>query len=49
VREIAFKFSRADVQHLLPPGDAVPLTVQGEVADVQWFRGTTLVRTIRKP
>lgn len=47
VQEIAVKFDRSQLQAILPPGEAVPLTVQGEVADVQWFRGTGLVRTRR--
>ncbi|HKY33809.1 MAG TPA: S8 family serine peptidase [Candidatus Polarisedimenticolia bacterium] len=47
VEEIVVRFDRAAVEALLPEGDSVPVTVQGEVTDVQWFRGTSSVRTLR--
>jgi hypothetical protein len=49
IEEAVLKFDRAEVQAVLSEGDAVPLTVQGEITDVQWFRGTTTIRTMRTP
>ena len=48
IEEIVLKFNRAAVEAVLPLGQSVPLTIYGEVADVQWFRGTAMVRTIRR-
>ncbi|MGH9867392.1 MAG: S8 family serine peptidase [Candidatus Polarisedimenticolia bacterium] len=43
VEEINVKFDRAALQEILAPGDnAVEIT--GEVQDVSWFRGTTILR-----
>jgi len=49
VPEISVKFDRIAVEILfsaMPTGNAT-LTVSGEVTDVQWFRGSTTVRTFR--
>ncbi len=47
IEEIVVRFDRASVDAVLPDGPAVTVAVQGEVADVQWFRGSTTVRTMR--
>ncbi|MGH9869077.1 MAG: S8 family serine peptidase [Candidatus Polarisedimenticolia bacterium] len=47
IEEIVVRFDRDAVDAVLPDGASVSVTVQGEVADVQWFRGTTTVRTMR--
>jgi hypothetical protein len=45
--EASLRFDRSEVEAALAEGPSVPLTLQGEVTDVQWFRGTTMTRTIR--
>ncbi len=47
IEEIVVKFNRAAVSATLAEGSAVPVTVQFEITDVQWFRGTTTVRALR--
>jgi len=47
IEEIVVRFDRDAVDNLLPDGAAVQVTVQGEITDIQWFRGTTTVRTLR--
>jgi subtilisin family serine protease len=47
IEEIEVKFDRSAVEAILPVGDSVPVCVQGEVEDVQWWRGCTAIRTIR--
>jgi predicted phage tail protein len=41
------KFDREAFQGLVPEGDAVPVTITGEVRDTVWFTGTDIIRTIR--
>jgi hypothetical protein len=45
--ELILKFDRQSVQALLPEGQAVPVTVTGEVRDRTWFRATAILRIIR--
>jgi hypothetical protein len=45
VIEVSFKFDRLAVEAILPEGTEVPVTIQGEVFDVQWWRGTDIIRT----
>lgn len=47
LEEIEVKFDRSAVQAILPEGQSVEICVQGEVEDVQWWRGCTTVRAIR--
>jgi hypothetical protein len=49
IEEITLKFDRDEVEQLFAsmPAGVSTLTVQGEVTDVQWFRGSTTVRTFR--
>ena len=47
VPELVVRFDRAAVEAALQPGNAVPITIQGEVRDTAWFRGTTTARVIR--
>jgi hypothetical protein len=42
-----FRFDRAAVENLLPTGDAVPVTVTGEVEDLIWFTAADMIRVIR--
>jgi hypothetical protein len=48
IPEAVFAFDRRAVQRIVQPGPAVKLTIQGEVTDVKWFRGTTTIRVIKK-
>jgi hypothetical protein len=47
IEEIVVRFDRDAVDAILAEGAAVPVTIQGEITDVQWFRGTTTARTMR--
>ena len=47
VVDVAFKFDRLAVESILPEGQEVPVSIQGEVEDVQWWRGVDTVRTMR--
>jgi len=47
ILELMVKFDRAAFEQLVPEGDAVPVTVTGEVRDTVWFTGTDIIRTIR--
>ncbi|HKY33808.1 MAG TPA: S8 family serine peptidase [Candidatus Polarisedimenticolia bacterium] len=47
IEEVVLRFDRDALDAILPPDAVVDITVQGEVADVQWFRGTTTARTLR--
>jgi len=47
IEEIVVRFNRAAVEAVLSEGAVVPITVQGEIPDQAWFRGTTTVRAIR--
>ncbi len=44
--ELAVKFNRAAFEAMIPAGDAVPVTVTGEVLNTTWFTGTTYVRAV---
>ena len=44
--DVMFKFDRLAVETLLPEGSEVPIWIQGEVLDVQWWRGTDVIRTM---
>jgi subtilisin family serine protease len=46
IEEAVLKFDRARLEAVVSVGDSVPVTIQGEVTDVQWFRGTTMIRVI---
>jgi hypothetical protein len=47
VEEVIVKFDRAAFEALFPEGDAIPVTVIGEVRDRTWFRGTDTIRAVR--
>jgi len=47
VLELALKFDRAVFEAIIPEGQSVPVTLEGEVRDQTWFRGTTTIRVIR--
>jgi subtilisin family serine protease len=47
IEEVSFKFDRAAVEAVLTEGESVTVTIQGEVEDVQWWRGSTTIRAIR--
>jgi len=46
IEEMVLKFDRDAVNAILPEGSSVMVWVQGEVTDVQWWRGTTTVSTL---
>lgn len=45
--EIVLKFDRHAVEAILAEGASVEVCVQGEVTDVQWWRGCTTIRALR--
>jgi subtilisin family serine protease len=45
IEEVTFWFDGELTLASLPEGPEVPVTIMGEVEDVQWWRGTDLVRT----
>jgi subtilisin family serine protease len=47
IQELVVRFDRQAVEATLGQGSSVPVTIQGEVLDTAWFRGTTTVRVIR--
>jgi len=47
IQELVVKFNRQAVEATLGQGSSVPVTIQGEVLDTTWFRGTTTARVIR--
>jgi hypothetical protein len=47
IEEINLKFDRVAVAATLGAGEDVPVWIQGEVADIQWWRGSASVRAIR--
>ncbi|HXI04056.1 MAG TPA: S8 family serine peptidase [Candidatus Saccharimonadales bacterium] len=47
IDEIVFKFDRTAANAVIPEGTGVPVWIQGEVTDIQWWRGSDTVRTIR--
>ena len=46
ITDVSFKFDRLAVEALLPVGQEVPVSIQGEVEDVQWWRGSDTIRTM---
>ncbi len=46
VTDVRFKFDRKAVEAILPVGQEVPVYIQGEVEDVQWWRGMDTIRTM---
>jgi hypothetical protein len=46
IQELVLKFDRSDFEGLAFEGDAVPVTVTGEVHDQTWFTGTDTMRCI---
>lgn len=47
IEEMVLRFNRAAVEATLPEGNAVEVTVTGEVRDRTWFRGVDTIRTHR--
>ena len=47
LEEVTFKIDREALAAVLPDGDSVPVTVQGEVTDVQWWSALGSIRAIR--
>jgi hypothetical protein len=47
IQEIMVKFDRRKFEATLQPGPQVPVTVQGEVTDQTWFRGTAILSVLR--
>ncbi len=47
IEEVSFRFDRDAVNAILGEGSSVAVYIQGEVADVQWWRGMTSIRTLR--
>jgi hypothetical protein len=47
VEDLMVRFSRSDVEAVLPEGDSVPVTIVGEIEDKAWFTGADTIRTIR--
>jgi hypothetical protein len=46
IEEISFRFDRAAASAVIGEGENVTVSIQGEVTDVQWWRGSTTVRTM---
>jgi len=44
--DVRFKFDRQAAEATMPVGQEVPVYIQGEVADVQWWRGMDTIRTM---
>jgi hypothetical protein len=49
VPDWTFQFDRGDVGGVLPEGQGVPVTVEGEIRDTAWFRGTDQIRVFQPP
>jgi hypothetical protein len=47
IPDMMTKFLRSDVEEVVDTGDAVPVTVVGEIDGVAWFTGTDVIRVIR--
>jgi len=47
IPEIMVKFDRRRFEATLPSGPQVTVTVQGEVSDQTWFRGSAVLRVLR--
>jgi len=47
IEEISFRFDRGAVYAVLGEDENATAWIQGEVADVQWWRGSTTLRTVR--
>ncbi len=45
IEEVTFWFDKHLLEEVLPEAQYVPVTIMGEVEDVQWWRGTDYVRT----